>query len=221
VSDNPTEHAQLTAVIVDDAIAGWNAAGFLGDDIIQIGSTAIVPTGAGEDSGEGHRNGIVGAAIHGVGELDGLVLGAWDPRAESYDGEHPNAVVSIDHIVVMTPDCDRTTAAFEDQGIEARRVRQIELPTGDRRQTFFWLGDVICEVVGPDVAEGDGPARWWGLALTVRDLETTAATLGDAVSPIKPAVQPGRFVSTLRRDAGLGVPLLFISPHAGAEADAT
>lgn len=207
-------HGQLKAIVVDDSIEVWNAAGFAGLDVVTIGATTVVPTAAAESAGEGHRNGIVGACLEGIGELDGLALGSWDgsPDASSV-AEHPNSVASIDHVVVMTPDCDRTTAAFEAQGLEARRVRKIELPDGDRRQTFFWMGDVVCELVGPEVADGDGPARWWGLALTVTDLDITTNLLGDLASEAKPAVQPGRFVSTLRRDAGLGVPILFISKH--------
>lgn len=208
---------QLNALIVDDPIEAWNSVGFAGTDVVTIGATTVVPTAAGEERIDGHRRGIVGASIEGIGELDGLDLGTWVP-ADAADAEedHPNGVISIDHVVVMTPDSDRTTRAFEDHGIDARRVRKIELPGGDRRQTFFWLGDVICEVVGPDVSDGDGPARWWGLALTVRDLEQTASELGEMASPIKPAVQPDRQVSTLRRDAGLGVPILFISPHSAS-----
>jgi len=212
-----TNHGQLEALIVDDAIEAWHAAGFAGDDVVRIGSTTIVTTAAAEQRGEGHRNGIVGAAIHGIGELDGLDLGQWsrsnDAMSDTDPPEHPNGVVAIDHVVVMTPDSDRTTEQFGACGLDARRVRTIELPTGNRRQTFFWLGDVICEVVGPDPANGNGPARWWGLALTVRDIDATAALLTDFVSPIKPAVQPGRMVCTLRPDAGLGVPILFISEH--------
>lgn len=209
--------AQLTAVIVDDTIDVWNAAGFAGDDVVTIGNTTIVTTGASENRGDGHRQGIVGASIDGIGDLDGLALGEWvGASAAGPPLEHPNGVVAIDHVVVMTPDSDRTTEVFEKAGLEARRVRKIELSTGDRRQTFFWMGDVICEVVGPDQADGEGPARWWGMALTVRDLDATVELLGDLATPIKDAVQPGRRVSTLRRDAGLGVPLLFISEHAGA-----
>jgi len=206
--------SQLRALIVDDPIEAWNAAGFAGDEVVTIGSTTVVTTAASENRGDGHRHGIVGASIEGVGELDGLQLGTWVAGTDDLVAiEHPNGVLAIDHVVVMTPDCDRTTAAFAEQGIEARRVRTIELPGGNRRQTFFWLGDVICELVGPDEPEGDGPAQWWGLALTVRDLEATVAMLGEAAMPTKPAVQPGRFVSTLCRDVGLGVPILFISEH--------
>lgn len=202
---------QLTALIVDDPIEAWHAAGFAGDDVVTIGATTIVPTGSVES--DERRRGIVGASIDGVGQLDGLELGEWAPAGTSRSIEHPNGVIGIDHVVVSTPDCDRTTARFADQGFDARRVRRIELEGGDRRQTFFWFGDVICELVGPDVPSGDAPARWWGLALTVGDLEATAAVLGDAVTSIKPAVQPGRFVATLSADAGPSVPVLFISPH--------
>jgi len=208
------KHGQLQALIVDDPVEAWHAAGFVGDDVIQIGNTMIVPTGASEDRGDGHRAGIAGASIAGIGELDGLELGSWKQSAEITEAApHANGVVEIDHVVVMTPDCDRSTACFEAQGLEARRVRRIELPAGDRRQTFFWMGDVICELVGPDQVGGDGPAQWWGLALTVSDLDVTVAHLGDLTTPVKPAVQPGRRVSTLRRGAGLGVPILFISEH--------
>ena len=213
MSPDMANHGQLTALIVDDDIESWNAAGFTGDDVVRIGSTTIVPTAAAADRGDGHRSGIVGASVAGIGELDGLALGSWQAEAEIDVVDHRNGVVAIDHVVVMTPDSDRTTAHFEAQGLEARRVRKIELPDGDRRQTFFWMGDVICEVVGPDAADGDTDAQWWGLALTVRDVDETAALLGDLVTPVKDAVQPGRRVCTLRRDAGLGVPLLFISEH--------
>lgn len=213
----PPTH-QLRALIVDDPIEVWNEVGFDGDEVIVIGSTTIVPTAASEDRAGGHRRGIVGAAIDGVGRLDGLDVGTWMPTAENDipAAGHPNGVSAIDHVVVMTPDSDRTTQAFEAQGIDLRRVRRIPLDDGDRRQSFFWLGDVICEVVGPDTAAdnaADRPAQWWGLALTVADIDATAAALGDVVTPVKDAVQPGRRVCTLRRDAGLGVPLLFISPH--------
>jgi len=211
-------HGQLTALIVDDPIEAWTAAGFAGEDVVTIGSTTIVTTAASERSGDSHRKGIVGACIEGIGSLDGLDLGAWTQTAPADPMlTHPNGVVAIDHVVVMTPDSDRTTEEFEAHGLQARRVRHFELSSGNRRQTFFWMGDVICEVVGPDPADGKAPAQWWGLALTVRDLEATAASLGDLVSPIKPAVQPGRFVTTLRRDAGLGVPILFISEHTKVE----
>lgn len=202
---------QLSAVIVDDPIESWHEAGFAGNDVIVIGSTTIVPT-AGPDRSERGR-GILGGSIDGIETLDGLELGSWEPSGAIDAEAHPNGVVAIDHVVVTTPDCDRTTTSFEAGGFDVRRVRKIENERGDRRQTFFWFGDVICELVGPDEPSGAGPARWWGLALTVEDLEATAELLGDSLKPIKPAVQPGRFVATLAGGVGPSVPILFISPH--------
>ena len=45
---------------------------------------------------------------------------------------------------------------------------------GPIRQVFFRLGDPILEMVGPPEPSGDGPARFFGLALTVADLDATA-----------------------------------------------
>lgn len=193
----------------------WTDAGFSGGDAIRIGETVIVPgAAAGTD--------LVGG-LDGIDALDGLVL-ADEPEAvlggrmadAAQLGSHPNGVTAIDHVVVMTPDCDRTTAAFEAAGLAARRMRLIETPDGARRQTFFWMGDVICELVGPDKKNGDGPARWWGLALTVQDLDATVTMLGEHVSTPKPAVQPGRRVATLRKSIGIELPILLISPHVKA-----
>jgi hypothetical protein len=58
----------------------------------------------------------------------------------------------------------------------------------------------------------DRPASLWGLALNAPDLERTVAELGEHVSPIRPAVQPGRRIATLRRSAGLAVPIALMTP---------
>ncbi|HMF82034.1 MAG TPA: hypothetical protein VKI01_02020 [Acidimicrobiia bacterium] len=57
------------------------------------------------------------------------------------------------------------------------------------------------------------PPRFYGIAFTVRDLAATAAALGKRLGAVKQAVQPGRRIATLRREAGAGVPLAFMSPE--------
>jgi hypothetical protein len=99
-------------------------------------------------------------------------------------------------------------AALEGTGLEARRVRD----AGKFRQVFFRLGDPVLEVVGPPEPSGDGPARFFGLALTVADLDATAAALGEDLGEVKDAVQPGRRIATLRRSAGCTTSLAFMSP---------
>lgn len=196
-------HGQLQTLHLAESAQTLTAVGF--GPVPAIGSTQIEAVGSGR--------GVVGASLVGIDELDGLSLLEAGPTADpTADPAHPNGVVSIDHIVAMTPNPDRTQIAFEAQGLEARRVRRFETKDGPRRQTFFWLGDVICEVVGPDDGEGEGEARWWGLALTVRDIDATATWLGDQAGTVKPAVQPGRRVTTLKSDDAT-TPILFISEH--------
>jgi hypothetical protein len=111
---------------------------------------------------------------------------------------------------VLTPDLERTTAALEAIGVERRRVREVE--TDDRllRQGFFRLGEVILEVVTHPEIE-NGPARFWGITFAVEDLDACAELLGDRLGSIRDAVQPGRRIATVRRPAGLGLPVALIS----------
>jgi hypothetical protein len=152
----------------------------------------------------------------GGGVLDGLPTTlAVDagPDATGATGEtgpvgHPNGVTHIDHVVVLTPDLDRTTAAIATLGIEARRTR--EAGPG-RLQRFFRLGEAILELVGPAEPRGDGPARFYGLAFTVADIDATADHLAGRISSPRPAVQPGRRIATLRAGDDVSVPVAFMS----------
>jgi sensor domain CHASE-containing protein len=75
------------------------------------------------------------------------------------------------------------------------------------------MGATILEVVcSPEVPTGD--ARFWGLVVTVADLDALAERLGPALGNVRPAVQPGRRIATARRAAGLGTRVAFMSPAA-------
>ena len=81
------------------------------------------------------------------------------------------------------------------------------------------LGATILEVVQepPEAIERAGADRsafFWGLAFIAPDLDATVAGLGDRVSEIRAAIQPGRRIATLRRSAGLAVPVALINPPA-------
>jgi hypothetical protein len=81
------------------------------------------------------------------------------------------------------------------------------------KQVFFRLGEVILELVGQPEATGDGPPGFFGLAITVDDLDALAGQLGDRLGTIKDAVQEGRRIATLRhRDIGMSVATAFMSP---------
>jgi hypothetical protein len=146
----------------------------------------------------------------GPDAIDGLPTARSDEPPQPTPA-HPNGVVELDHLVVMTPDIGRTTAAIEAAGLELRRTRDTDQYGPPFRQTFFKLGDVVLEVIGPVEPRDDRPARFYGLAFTVADLDATAAFLGERLHPAKDAVQPGRRIATLDRDAGSTVPIAFMS----------
>jgi hypothetical protein len=170
--------------------------------------------------GDGER-GIVGWSLRDLksAELDGLGTTRSERPSPEPAPAHPNGVVAIDHVVAMSPSLDRSVRALEAAGLDLRRVREQPTPAGAPRQAFFRLGAEILELIQEpeDVVQRAGgpdrPARFWGLAACASDLERTVALLGSHAGPIRPAVQPGRRIATLRRSAGLAVPLALMSPE--------
>ena len=121
-------------------------------------------------------------------------------------------------MVAITPVLERTVAALQAAGLDLRRIREEPTPAGAPRQAFFRLGATILEVVQepPEAIERGGgpdrPAFFWGLAFLASDLDATVAGLGDKVSEARDAVQPGRRIATLRRAAGLSLPVALMTP---------
>jgi hypothetical protein len=87
-------------------------------------------------------------------------------------------------------------------------------------QGFFRLGEVILEVVDgmpldPAAEPAPGaPAAFWGLVFVVADLDAAAARLGDRLGTPRDAVQWGQRIATVRREAGLGLPVALIGAAA-------
>ena len=189
---------------VGDSPDAWRAIGFdLDDTCCRVGSVRI------RLGGEG--TGITGWTLREVPadltDVDGVpTTASASPPTEPGD-MHPNGVTRIDHLVFMTPDLPRTTAAVVALGLDVRRERD----AGAFQQVFFRLREVILEVVGPQEA-GPGPASLWGLTFTVNDLDATAEFLGDRIGRVKDAVQPGRRITTLRgKELGIGPAIAFMS----------
>ena len=194
----------IAELVVGDDPAAWARLGFAMDgDRTAVGSTAIVLDGSGE--------GLRSWALRDVATtaFDGLQTAVAD-GPPSPSGDHPNGATRIDHVVVNTPDLPRTFAALQAAGLDLRRVRE---HSGTLHQGFFRLGEVILEVVGPPAPSGDEPARFWGLVAVVPDVDALA---GDAEPGLfgtpRAAVQEGRRIVTVGREAGLSVPLAFITP---------
>lgn len=166
------------------------------------------------------RTGLLGWSLRGVAsaELDGLPTAISTSPLPQPAPPHPNGVAAVDHVVAISPDLDRTVAALRRAGLELRRVREQPTPAGAPRQAFFRLGAEILEVVQePEEAldragGGDRPAYFWGLALVAPDVDATAKLMAPHASEARPAVQPGRRIATLRRSAGLSVPIALITP---------
>jgi catechol 2,3-dioxygenase-like lactoylglutathione lyase family enzyme len=150
-------------------------------------------------------------------ELDGLPTTISVSPVPQPAPMHPNGVVAIDHIVAASPDLDRSVALLQAAGMDLRRVREQPTPAGAPRQAFFRLGHEILELIQEpqEVVERAGgrdhPARFWGLALLVDDIDRCAEQLAGMISEVRPAVQPGRRIASVRRSAGLALPLALMS----------
>lgn len=204
---------ELAALRVGDPPELWAALGFavVGRRIALGGvSIELEPTGTG----------ILGwrlRAVPPVGSIDGLPTEVEPARPAGGDTAaapcaenatpQPNGAVGVDHVVAVTPRFARTAAALADSGMELRRIRRAP---GGFRQGFRRLGPAILELVERTEAP-DGPARFWGLVVNVSDLDALAERLGDRLGQVRPAVQPGRRIATLREGAGLGEAVAFMS----------
>ena len=189
----------LEELEIADEPADWHALGFeVEDGSCQVSSVSLRLVG------KGPRRGILG-----------WKLGDGEPAAPDLASQ-PNGVARIEHVVLLSPDLDRTVEELRSEGFELRRIREGETPGGSTRQAFFRLGEPILEVVqapeGTSVArDPDGPARLWGIAFLVDDLDATGSALGELLGAPRDAVQPGRKIATLRPEAGLGPAIAFMT----------
>ena len=208
----------IDELLIADPPDGWREAGFeVEGELCVVGAVRL------RLGNTGRGRGIVGWSVRGAStlDLDGLPTTASENPPPASAEPHPNGVISIDHVVAFTPDLDRTTATLRAAGLDLRRIRDEPTPGGAPRQAFFRLGDVILEVVqapeGTRIAEDpSGPARLWGISFLVEDLERTVSTLGDLLGEPRAAVQPGREIATLRKEAGLGPAVAFMTGGPGA-----
>ena len=195
--------AELAALQIADPPEAWRALGFSvsPDGAIALQGVELWLDAAGR--------GITGWTLRRISwhrDIDGLPTGVTaDPPLPNTD--HPNGATGIDHVVITTPDFDRTASALDAAGIGLRRVREV----GDLRQGFRRLGPAILEIVeAPGMPVG--PARFWGLVVVVADLAALRARLAAHVSDISDAVQPGRHIATRSASAGLSPRVAFMDP---------
>ena len=214
---HPADGVSIDELVLADRPERWSALHFLvSGDVCQLGSVRL------RLAGDGSRKGILSWSVRGLHadgvELDGLPTARSQSSPPPPGRPHPNCMLALDHVVVVTPALDRTVEALESGGMRLRRIREQPTPAGAPRQAFFRLGEEILEVVQEPqaVVERDGgpdrPARLWGLALTVEDLDRAAEQMSPHLGDARAAVQPGRRIATLRRSAGLSVPIALMTP---------
>ncbi len=219
----------LHTVTVRDDPAGWEQAGFtlLNDADASGAATQRVDLGGISVVFDADATAPISWTFDGItGGNDGLVNGALDgipttAAANPVDDEqteatNPNGVYHLDHAVMISPSLARTVPALEAAGFEVRRRRDI--PQG-RQQVFLWAGPTIIELVGPVDADehlsvDEQPSSLWGLAMSTRDIDHAADTLGEAMGRAKEAVQPGRRIATVRtKDLGITPTIALLTPH--------
>lgn len=192
----------LTGLRVADEPATWEQLGFaVRDGSVAVGGITV------ELVGSAAGTGLLGWSVDG---FDSAVLPAAAVQRPPEDAEpNPNGVVGIDHVVALTSDMEATMAALAADGLPVRRIR--EVPGGSLHQAFYVLGTALLELGGP--VEGERGARFWGVTLVASDLDALAERLGPLLGSVRDAVQPGRRIATLRREAGSSLPLAFITPR--------
>ena len=198
----------LEALTVADPPEAWRVAGFaVAGRACQVGAVRLQLGAEGGGVTTWSFSGIGGG-----GDIDGLPT-AELPTEPAATASHPNGALSLDHLVVTSHDVERTVAAMVARGLEPRR----RWVSDGRCYTFFRVGEAILELIGPEKPDGNTrPARFYGLAFTVADIDATAVLLGGRLGRVKDALQPGRRIATLRPDAGLSTAVAFMSAGPGA-----
>jgi hypothetical protein len=203
VWDEPREPELAELAIADDPEV-WRATGF---DVDEAGNLDL--GGVRLRLGSEGESGIVSWSVRRVnamGSVDGLPTPVPHVLRPPPFKTHPNGATSLDHLVVMTPDFDRTADALKRAGMPLKRTQDI----GRVRQGFRRLGPAILELVhNPKLKQPE----FWGLMIVVISLEDLTERLGEHLSEIRPAVQPGRRIATLRPSAGLSPAIAFMSPE--------
>jgi hypothetical protein len=204
----------IDEIAIADEPSSWAELGFSVDgQVCEIAGVRL------RLAGRGAGEGIVGWSLRDLAgeDLDGLPTTGSTAPVRPPALAHPNGVLEIDHIVAISPDFPRSVAALEAAGLDLRRIREEPTAAGGPRQAFFRLGRELLEMIQEpeEITTREGgperPVRFWGLALLVDDIDRTVELLAPHAPPARAAVQAGRRISTLKRSAGLAVPIALMS----------
>lgn len=203
--------ARICELVIGGSRANWALVGinFSYDGVFSIGEIALRID---ESLPPGMHSWVLSNIDSTIVSIDGISTSGFTSKSRHEQNEVNGFVLKplgIDHVVVNTPDLERTSHALQQAtGAEFKRIRDAG---NSVRQGFHRLGDVIIEIVSaPSMPAGH--ASLWGFVLNVKDVNEVAAYLGpDVLSPPKPAVQKNRLIATFRGAVGLGVPVALMS----------
>lgn len=179
----------LVGLTIADAPEAWAQIGFaVTDGAFVLGGVTIALAGRGRDEG-----------------IVDWTLGAAAAAAPAVP--HPNRAFALDHVVMRTPDFDRTRDDLVAEGLDLRRERN---DLRDTRMAFFRVGPALLELVS---APG-GAAALWGLVAVVPSVDEPAPPLAGRLGAPRDAVQPGRRIAPLRATPGISTAVAFVTPRA-------
>ena len=132
----------------------------------------------------------------------------------------PASVALLDHLVIATPDPERTAALYGARlGLDMKLDRTIAAI--GTRFLFFRTGGLVFEIIHRiKDGRGDGPDKIYGVSWRVADVEATRTRLQQAgleVSEVREGRKPGTRVFTVRTGT-FGVPTIVIQQD-GLSAD--
>ena len=199
---------ELAELAIGDQPEAWQALGFTVEDgNLDLGGIRIRLG----DEEHAPGSGIVSWSLRGVnamGSIDGLASPVPRILRPPPFATHPNGATGLDHVVVATPDFNRTADAFRRAGMPLKRTRE----AGEMRQGFRRMGSAIIELVYSPKLNGS-ETHFWGLTVVVISLKDLGERLGDRLGEIRPAVQPHRHIATLQPTEGISPRVAFMSPE--------
>ena len=192
----------------------WREIGYVVDDDGRCIIGGVEHRLLGPDAGSGMTGWVVSGIDPSIKEIDGIPTKVIDLYETPPTPNHPNGVFRIDHLVVGTSSTPRTVQALTAVGLSQRGGRSTNSAGDNVDMTFFWVGDTLLELAGPAMSDPAGkPASFRGIAYSTDDLDATVNLLAHRSTTPVDAVQPGRRIAALNKDARSSVPMAFMTPH--------
>lgn len=190
---------QLTTLEVPASAEAWRRCGFdvPEDSVFAAGPVAVRLDAAAQQ-----------VTLRLSEPVEGL---AFCEQADAPLSIHPNGVTAVDHVVLATSRPEAAVAALVAAGAEVRGTRETELGGTRIEQRFLPLPGGMIELV----SSGDWPESpaIWGITFACSDPDAAAAAYPDLIPAPHDAVQPGRRITTIAREASLGTRVALISPR--------